>query len=288
MEPGPDPMDRIEFIGAQGAGKSTVFRHLLRQRSPRDRWLTPGEARIRIAQRLRRRDLPTPWRRGVCRALRWNLLPLKREAVAGWLLQPSAPAVFDGLPPWARALMDLQLACLAGNGPAASAAAPPRESDVPWIATGDGLLKAKAISYSLEALLEMATLEFFRLDAPVVYADGGLLANQLGLSAAALEELTQGDRRHPLLPRGVVHCRLAADELIRRRKERIARGQGQFTERTLPDDALRASCRSMSRQVEHKAEILRTFGVPVLALAMADDPETNARQARAFIRDLSA
>ena len=91
-------MDRIEFIGAQGAGKSTVFRHLLRQRAPRDRWLTPGEARIRVAQRLRRRDLASPWRRGVCLALRWNLLPLKREAVAGWLLRSSAPAVFDALP----------------------------------------------------------------------------------------------------------------------------------------------------------------------------------------------
>ena len=281
-------MDRIEFIGAQGAGKSTVFRHLLRQRAPRDRWLTPGEARIRVAQRLRRRDLASPWRRGVCLALRWNLLPLKREAVAGWLLRSSAPAVFDALPPWARALMDLQLAQLAGGERPASAAGSLHEPEVPWIATRDGLLKAKAISYSLEALLGMATLEFFRLDAPVVYDDGGLLANQLGLSAAALEELTQGDRRHPLLPRGLVHCRLTADELIRRRKERIARGQGQFTERTLADDALRASCRSMSRQVEHKAEILRTFGVPVLALAMADDPETNARQARAFIRDLSA
>ena len=281
-------MDRIEFIGAQGAGKSTVFRHLLRQRAPRDRWLTPGEARIRVAQRLRRRDLASPWRRGVCLALRWNLLPLKREAVAGWLLRSSAPAVFDALPPWARALMDLQLAQLAGGERPASAAGSLHEPEVPWIATRDGLLKAKAISYSLEALLGMATLEFFRLDAPVVYDDGGLLANQLGLSAAALEELTQGDRRHPLLPRGLVHCRLTADELIRRRKERIARGQGQFTERTLADDALRASCRSMSRQVEHKAEILRAFGVPVLALAMADDPETNARQARAFIRDLSA
>ena len=281
-------MDRIEFIGAQGAGKSTVFRHLLRQRAPRDRWLTPGEARIRVAQRLRRRDLASPWRRGVRLASRRNLLPLKREAVAGWLLRSSAPAVFDALPPWARALMDLQLAQLAGGERPASAAGSLHEPEVPWIATRDGLLKAKAISYSLEALLGMATLEFFRLDAPVVYDDGGLLANQLGLSAAALEELTQGDRRHPLLPRGLVHCRLTADELIRRRKERIARGQGQFTERTLADDALRASCRSMSRQVEHKAEILRAFGVPVLALAMADDPEENARQALAFIRDLSA
>ena len=182
-------MDRIEFIGAQGAGKSTVFRHLLRQRAPRDRWLTPGEARIRVAQRLRRRDLASPWRRGVCLALRWNLLPLKREAVAGWLLRSSAPAVFDALPPWARALMDLQLAQLAGGERPASAAGSLHEPEVPWIATRDGLLKAKAISYSLEALLGMATLEFFRLDAPVVYDDGGLLANQLGLSAAALEAL---------------------------------------------------------------------------------------------------
>ena len=281
-------MDRIEFIGAQGAGKSTVFRHLLRQRAPRDRWLTPGEARIRVAQRLRRRDLASPWRRGVCLALRWNLLPLKREAVAGWLLRSSAPAVFDALPPWARALMDLQLAQLAGGERPASAAGSLHEPEVPWIATRDGLTRAKAISYSLEALQEMATLEFFHLAAPVVYADGGLMVNQLGLSAAALAELTQGERRHPVLPRGIVHCRLAEDELFRRRRERIARGHGHFTERGLDDDALRASCNGGGFMEDAGAEILRAFGVPVLALAMADDPEENARQALAFIRDLSA
>lgn len=281
-------MNRIEFIGAQGTGKSTLFRHLLRQRSPRDRWLTPGEARIRVAQRLRRRDLPSWWRRGWRLALTWNLVPFKREAVAGWLLQPSVPAVFDGLPGWARALMDLQLERLAGRGRTATAAEPLCESEVPWIATVDGLIKAKAISHSLEALLEMATVEFFHLDAPVVYADGGLLVNQLGISADTLEALTQGDRRHPLLPRGIVHCRLAEDELFRRRRERIVRGQGQFTERALDDDALRAACRSMSRQMERKAEALRTFGVPVLALAMVDPPDENARQALAFIRETTA
>lgn len=281
-------MNRIEFIGAQGVGKSTVLQHVLRQRSPRDRWLTPGEARIWVAQRLRLRALPSWWRRGGCLALKWHLLPFKREAVAGWLLQPSAPAVLDGLPGWARALMDLQLERLAGRERTASAAGPLYEPEVPWIATRDGLTRAKAISYSLEALLEMAILEYFHLDAPVVYADGGLMVNQLGISAAALAELTHGARRHPLLPRGIVYCRLAEDDLFRRRRERIARGHGQFTERGLNDDALRASCRSMSRQMEHKAEALRTFGVPVLTLAMVDPPDENARQALAFIRQLTA
>lgn len=281
-------MNRIEFIGAQGAGKSTLLRHVLRQRARSDRWLTPGEARIRVAQRLRGRDLPSPWRRGLGLALRWHLLPLKREAVAGWLLRPYAPAVLDGLPRWAHALMDLQFERLAGRERAASAAEAPCAAEVPWIASADGLLKAQAISYSLETLLEMATLEFFHLDAPVVYDDGGLMLNQLGLSAAALEELTGGDRRHPLLPRGAVYCRLAEEELFRRRKERIARGQSQFTERTLDNDALRASCRSMARQAEHRAEALRTFGVPVLTLAMVDAPDENTRPALAFIREHSA
>ena len=281
-------MNRIEFIGAQGAGKSTVLGHMLQQRLRRDRWLTPGEARIRVAQGLRRRDLASPWRRGLHLALKWNLLPSKREAAAGWLLRPQAPAVFDSRPPWAHALMDLQLERLAGGGRPGLAAEPPCASEEPWLATGAGLIRAKAIAYSLEVMLEMATLEFFHLEAPVVYADGGLMLNQLGLSAAVLEEWTQGDRRHPLLPRGIVCCRLAADDLFRRRKERMARGQGQFTERVLDDDALRASCRSLVRQMEHKAEILQSFGVPALTLAMTAAPDENARQALAFIRELPA
>ena len=281
-------MDRIEFIGAQGVGKSTLFLHVRRQRSPRDRWVTPGEARIRVAQRLCGRDHPSPWRRGLRLALKWNLLPFKREAVAGWLLTPYAPAVFDGMPRWARVLMDLQLERLAGRDRTASAGELRCESEVPWIATADGLRKAQAILFSLEALMEMATLEYFHQDLPVVYADGGLMVNQLGVSAAVLEELTQGDCRHPLLPRGVVHCRLTVDELFHRRKKRIERGQGQFTERALDDDALRASCRSMSRQMELKADVLQQVGVPVLSLAMADAPDGNARQALAFIREHSA
>jgi hypothetical protein len=43
-------MKRIDFIGAPGVGKSTLYRELLRQRNKGDKWLTPLEARVRIAK----------------------------------------------------------------------------------------------------------------------------------------------------------------------------------------------------------------------------------------------
>lgn len=42
-------MQRIDFIGSPGVGKSALYRELVQQRVKSDTWLTPEEARARIA-----------------------------------------------------------------------------------------------------------------------------------------------------------------------------------------------------------------------------------------------
>ncbi len=42
-------MKRIEFIGASGVGKTTLFQKVLMERSKKDKWLTPEELRIKLA-----------------------------------------------------------------------------------------------------------------------------------------------------------------------------------------------------------------------------------------------
>lgn len=45
-------MKRIDFIGPVGVGKTTLYKDLLRRRKGGDAWLTPGEARAKIARTL--------------------------------------------------------------------------------------------------------------------------------------------------------------------------------------------------------------------------------------------
>lgn len=44
-------MKRIEFIGASGVGKSTLFDELLKIRGPKDNWMSPKEAKIYLAKK---------------------------------------------------------------------------------------------------------------------------------------------------------------------------------------------------------------------------------------------
>lgn len=46
-------MERVDFIGVPGVGKSTLYKTLLRRRRRwRDRWLTPDEAKVVVARQL--------------------------------------------------------------------------------------------------------------------------------------------------------------------------------------------------------------------------------------------
>ena len=49
-------MKRIDFIGAPGVGKTSIYRELLRQRTKKDNWLTYDEAKIKIAEQYILKD----------------------------------------------------------------------------------------------------------------------------------------------------------------------------------------------------------------------------------------
>lgn len=44
-------MKRIDFLGAPGVGKSTLYKELLRQRKKPDKFLTPEEAKVEVAKK---------------------------------------------------------------------------------------------------------------------------------------------------------------------------------------------------------------------------------------------
>lgn len=278
-------MKRIEFIGAQGCGKSTLLHALLQSRAPDDVWMKPAEAEIRIARGLRCGVLRPAWRKALWLLLQLRIPPHRQHAWACRILQQYDDEVFDGMPRWARYLMDVQIRLLAGQatGP-----------DVPEDARGrismsDGLVKAKAIAYSLESLMRLARLASFDTDVQIVEEDGGLLQNHFGAAEAAQLGATTGDdNRFTLLPNGVVFCDLHPDELFRRRKARIAAGQGQFTERTLSDDALRAASQNMALRVEQTVRTLHKIGIPTLIVSMTDAPSENAPAVLTFIREIMA
>jgi len=49
-------MDRIDFLGAPGVGKTSIYKELLRQRTKKDNWLTCDEAKVKIAKWYLLRD----------------------------------------------------------------------------------------------------------------------------------------------------------------------------------------------------------------------------------------
>jgi thymidylate kinase len=46
---------RIDFLGPSGVGKSTLYNELLKRRGKKDRWMTPIELRLKIAQLVSKR-----------------------------------------------------------------------------------------------------------------------------------------------------------------------------------------------------------------------------------------
>ena len=44
-------MKRIDFLGAPGVGKTTLYNNLLQQRNHREKWLTLEEAKLLITKR---------------------------------------------------------------------------------------------------------------------------------------------------------------------------------------------------------------------------------------------
>ena len=43
-------INRIDFVGPSGVGKSTLYYELLKRRGKNDKWMTPTELKIKIAQ----------------------------------------------------------------------------------------------------------------------------------------------------------------------------------------------------------------------------------------------
>lgn len=61
-------MRRIEFLGVEGIGKTTLYKELVRCRSKRDKWMTTEEARLKIASEYLKNN-PTSFKNHIMGAL---------------------------------------------------------------------------------------------------------------------------------------------------------------------------------------------------------------------------
>jgi len=265
-------MKRIEFIGASGVGKTTLFKSLLKERNFNDSWLTPEEARINVVKGLSHSQISSKRKLIKYYLIRFNLFQGKHKAYALDVLKQYEKEVFDNVLKDYNCLLQLKLDSLVNN-----------DNIEPY-------RKARSVEFYLKVLMhDVAFLDYFNVNDIIVYHDG-IIHNNSGITK--LNDIKANQKYDKLyekiLPTGIICCKLSLDENYRRRKHRIAtnKNRGTFIERGLSDEDLYDLCKRSLDSVERKAETLKSFGIPVLDINTAVNHKYNALMILEFIKEI--
>ncbi|MEZ5334988.1 MAG: hypothetical protein R2741_07025 [Methanolobus sp.] len=265
-------MEKIEFIGASGAGKTTLFKQLLSERHDSKAWSTPQEARINIA--MQQKDALI--RGNLLRFIGYNLYflfkrnPHFRRAALEKLLIEKYADIFSNNAADYNCLFELLLDSWCGK-------------------TVQYLKPYNLIHFCqfYESILirDLAILNFFSYDGVVVYEDG-IMHNSIGLeNSNAYEKIMQlpPENRKQILPCGIIYCNLPLEENILRRKKRIASGNITSLELNYNEDELRDLCNESCVSTARVVDLMRDLDVPILEIDMTKSNDENIDLIISFI-----
>ncbi len=258
-------MRRIEILGASGVGKTTLFEKVLCARQKNDDFKTPAEARIQIIKSIYKGLLPLN-RRSL---IKYNILKKYHDKWALEILRKynvkailSSSNIYDGL-------IELFLSFLMKN----RKLTPVRKLE-------------KCQLYYRQILHDLILLEYFNVGF-IIFSDAGILMHNQGIAdeKAYRKILSQNPSfTHKINPTGIVYCKLSAETSFRRRKHRISSGVVRDIEIDLGDKELLASCKMSLESAEKKANVMKSLGVPVLEIDVAENTSKNTESVLEFIR----
>lgn len=262
-------MNRIEFIGASGAGKTTLFRDVLNERSNNDQWMTPEEARIALAKKEQIAGFKFNLRTVLLFCLKLNLMKKEHTTISNYLLRTYEDQLAFTRVADYHDVIDYSFRSLSVD-----------ESIDPY-------RKVKFMNYYTMLILHDFILVDELKDRPLIVYEEGILHNFSGLSE--LSDVTQLMTERPdlikkLLPSGAVYCDLDLEENVNRRKKRLGSGQGTVFERQLDEEGLIALSKDSIKCAQAMIRLLESCDIPILYLNMMDAPDNNRALVKAFIK----
>ncbi|MDQ2085658.1 hypothetical protein RBH29_04320 [Herbivorax sp. ANBcel31] len=262
-------MKRIEFIGAPAVGKSTVLQEVLKMRRNNDKWLTPGEAMVKIAKSINYKK--SILFRIIHLCLKLNLMKSQQVNMASIILKKHDQDVLSNVQEKYNDIANLYVNELFKNE------------------NINSIHKLKLSSSYFNILFkEIMVLDYYQLDNLVIY-DEGIIHNN---SAFKNEELCGQvlkkhiDDKSDVIPRGIIYCYMEEKQYLERRKKRINNGKKIIFDMNLKNDQFEEMCIRALKRSEDKIKVLENYDVPILKIHMSQSIQENTKYVYDFIKNM--
>ncbi len=260
-------INRIEFVGGSGVGKTTVFREVIKQRPDRKLFLTPVEGRIHIVKKL----YPGLWPPNRRSLIRLNFFSQRHELWSREILEKFADEAIGAAGDAYDGLIHLFFQYLNGDN--------------------IHFIQKLALSelYFKKLLYEVILLDYF-LPSEKILFDEGIISLNGGVCNYSIYEQKVMERsmlsRIRSNPAGIIHCKLPPEKNFLRMQKRIQLGVGNYRVKTMDEKTLLSKCRKGVHAAQGIANVMKKAGVPVLEIDLEQKPSDNARMVIEFVKSL--
>lgn len=260
-------MNRIEFIGAPGVGKTFLLNAILNNNYKRN-WCTFPEAKIEIAKSIG--DFKNPYSNKYLMQFdhfknkydKWFNDNLNLFYVA---------AEKNYLPAFCDIILETMQFYLSEK-----------------IKVNNSYQRLQYIDYNIELIKQLTFLIHSSFNKNIVFCEFIVHNLPVFIDYDSLSSKIKEDEflRKTLLPKAVIYCYTDINENFARRKKRITNGQAGFIDYKLSDEEVREQCLINLNRSENMRNVLEKIGVPILDVDTTDSTDENIKKINSFINSL--
>lgn len=262
-------MYRIEFIGAPAIGKSTVLKETIKLRGKNDFWLTSKEARIKIAKNKKYNKFNIQKLFQFC--LKMDIFKKMHNSLSSFILKEYENYIWDIANSKYNDLVNLFL------------------NDIYSRKDLSSMEKLVFISFYNSLLIkEYMIFDYFKINNLLVYDEGIIHNNEAFINEKLCGEFIKKNiqLKTNIIPSGIIYCFINNESVyLKRRIERIKKGNGVFFERQLNNKEIELLCSRSLKSANDKVNIFRKYSIPILEIDMSNPIEDNAKEAYKFISE---
>lgn len=264
-------IDWVEFIGASGVGKSTLYDETIKTRTADDRWITDGEALDEIAKKylIKNRSV-LPFRIRVKQFIK-IISPLHRYRSYDAVSSTLRNLAWEALSEEYDFLCELMIQFAHHQY---ELEAHKRLAFLSW--------------FYVNRLRDFIVMEYFPVLKIIVHGDGilhnlgGIVNYDMGFPNVEVNKYEKLN----CMPTGLVHCTADESVVLARLKQREQSGLGTIFQNGMDDTSLAEFVRSGIKSSANKVDFFRRKGVPILAIDTSDDLKENSKIINNFISGL--
>lgn len=257
-------MNRIEFIGVSGVGKTTLFHTLLNGRNRK--WLTKDELLVRNALHIKNKGLELILYKLLLRMIITENIKIK---ISKYIISKCSNIDFDAEFSKYNTMLDVFInSCL-------------NDKDIEPFKKYI-LIKAYAELFYFYYIYNDA----FPFNCTVLFDEGIVRKSTILYLDNMFDFMIKSsiNIRNVLLPKAVICCEADVSKIIERRKRRNEKGKGTITERNMNEEDLIYNTHISIEYYHKKKDILLNNNVAYLEIDLSDDyTENNADRINTFV-----